>query len=160
MLLTRKQQKFVAEYPKDCNGTQAAIRAGYSPRTANEQAAQLLAKLSIREAIDTALKSRAERTKIDADWVVTNFRNLYLEALAAMDYAAAARCLENLGKHVGVFREHNRQKRDYSPEEVAAIRARLEAAGMDFRCVNAPSDFPLQDVPVNRLPTLNRFSAN
>jgi hypothetical protein len=69
--------------------------------------------------------------------VVTNFRNLYLEALAAKDYSAAARCLENLGKHAGIFREHNKQKR-YSEEEIAAIKVKLEENGMDFTCRNAP----------------------
>lgn len=39
--LTRKQRKFAEEYLVDCNGTKAAIRAGYSPKTANEQAAKL-----------------------------------------------------------------------------------------------------------------------
>jgi phage terminase small subunit len=140
--LTHKQQRFIAEYPIDCNGTQAAIRAGYSPKTANEQAAQLLAKVSVREAIDDALKARAERTQIDADWVVTSFRNLYLEALAAKDYGAAARCLENLGKHVGAFEKHQRQKH-YTAEDIATIRARLEAAGMDFTEKNRPPGFPL-----------------
>jgi phage terminase small subunit len=57
----------VEEFPLDCNVTKAAIRAGYSPKTANEQAAQLLAKLSIREAIDAALRTRSARTQIDAD---------------------------------------------------------------------------------------------
>jgi len=49
MALNPKRQAFCREYLKDSNGTQAAIRAGYSPRTANEQAAQLLAKLSVKE---------------------------------------------------------------------------------------------------------------
>ena len=49
--LTPKQQRFVAEYLKDLNATQAAIRAGYSEKTANEQGARLLAKASVREAV-------------------------------------------------------------------------------------------------------------
>ena len=44
--LPPRQRRFVAEYLVDCNGTQAAIRAGYSRKTANEQAADLLAKPS------------------------------------------------------------------------------------------------------------------
>lgn len=50
-LLTPKQQKFCLEYLKDFNGTQAAIRAGYSRKTANEQAARLLANVSIQNHI-------------------------------------------------------------------------------------------------------------
>ena len=54
MALTDKQRRFVDEYLVDLNATQAAIRAGYSAKTANEQGAQLLAKLSVREAVDAA----------------------------------------------------------------------------------------------------------
>ena len=45
MSLTDKQTRFVQEYMTDLNATQAAIRAGYSAKTANEQAAQLLANV-------------------------------------------------------------------------------------------------------------------
>lgn len=41
--MTDKQARFCEEYMIDLNATQAAIRAGYSPKTANEQAARLLA---------------------------------------------------------------------------------------------------------------------
>jgi phage terminase small subunit len=44
--LTPKQRRFVDEYLVDLNATRAAIRAGYSPRSANEQASMNLAKLS------------------------------------------------------------------------------------------------------------------
>jgi hypothetical protein len=43
--LTPKQHRFVDEYLLDLNATQAAIRAGYSPRTAEQQAARLLGML-------------------------------------------------------------------------------------------------------------------
>jgi phage terminase small subunit len=51
MKLTPKQEKFCHEYLVDMNGTQAAIRAGYSVKTANEQASALLAKLNIQQRI-------------------------------------------------------------------------------------------------------------
>lgn len=51
-----KIRRFVAEYLKDQNGTQAAIRAGYSKRTANEQAARLLTKVSVKKKIESALR--------------------------------------------------------------------------------------------------------
>jgi len=47
--LSAKQEQFCQEYLVDYNGTQAAIRAGYSTKTANEQAARMLAKVSISE---------------------------------------------------------------------------------------------------------------
>lgn len=68
--LTPKQLRFVKEYMIDLNGTQAAIRAGYSAKTANEQAAQLLAKLSIQAAISAEREKQQERTEITADRVL------------------------------------------------------------------------------------------
>ncbi len=61
MSLTPKQACFVEEYLIDLNATQAATRAGYSAKTANEQGAQLLAKLSIREAVAEAQAIRPGR---------------------------------------------------------------------------------------------------
>ena len=49
--MTPKQKKFCVEYLIDLNGTQAAIRAGYSKKTANRIANQLLSKLDIRNYI-------------------------------------------------------------------------------------------------------------
>ena len=49
--LTTKQRLFVDEYIIDFNGTQAAIRAGYSTRTAQEQSSRLLSNVMVAEAI-------------------------------------------------------------------------------------------------------------
>lgn len=69
--MTPKQEAFVREYLIDLNATQAAIRAGYSEHTANEQGARLLANASVRSLINEAQQERAERTKVSADWVLT-----------------------------------------------------------------------------------------
>ncbi len=68
--LTAKQQRFVDEYLIDLNATQAAIRAGYSPRTANEQASQLLAKLSVAAAVARRQAELSRRTGINAERVL------------------------------------------------------------------------------------------
>ena len=68
--LTDKQQKFVDEYLIDLNATQAAIRAGYSVKTANEQGARLLANVSIQEAISKAMAERSKRTGVNQDRVI------------------------------------------------------------------------------------------
>lgn len=57
--MNTKQEAFVNEYLKDHNGTQAAIRAGYSKKTARTIASQLLAKLDISDAIKERVKERA-----------------------------------------------------------------------------------------------------
>ena len=52
--LIDKQQRFVDEYLIDLNATQAAIRAGYSEKTAEQQGYQLLQKTSVLKAIEEA----------------------------------------------------------------------------------------------------------
>jgi phage terminase small subunit len=69
-VLTLKQEKFVNEYLIDLNATQAAIRAGYSEKTAKDIGCENLAKPNIAEAIGKAFKERAQRTKVDADWIL------------------------------------------------------------------------------------------
>ncbi|GIP14383.1 terminase [Paenibacillus montaniterrae] len=81
MKLTAKQKLFVKEYLIDLNATQAAIRAGYSSKTANEQGARLLANVSIQAAIQAAMSKREQRTEITADRV--------LRELAAVGFAQA-----------------------------------------------------------------------
>jgi phage terminase small subunit len=67
---TYKQEAFINEYIVDLNATQAAIRAGYSEDTAGSIGHELLKKPEIRQAIQKAMDSRAERTKITADRVL------------------------------------------------------------------------------------------
>lgn len=68
--LTPKQERFVEEYLIDLNATQAAIRAGYSPRTAKEIGAENLTKPNIRARIDQAIAERSRRTGITQDRVL------------------------------------------------------------------------------------------
>lgn len=68
--LTPKQQRFVEEYLIDLNATKAAIRAGYSEKTAKEIGSENLAKPNIAKAIQEAQNKRAERTEITQDMVL------------------------------------------------------------------------------------------
>lgn len=68
--LTPLQEAFVREYLIDLNGTQAAIRAGYSQATARHIASQNLAKLNVQAAIAVAQRERSQRTEITADRVL------------------------------------------------------------------------------------------
>jgi phage terminase small subunit len=69
--LTPKQQRFVDEYLIDLNATQAALRAGYSARTAEKIGSENLRKPEVKAAIDRAQSNRAEQTQINAAWVLT-----------------------------------------------------------------------------------------
>ncbi|MDR0615921.1 MAG: terminase small subunit [Synergistaceae bacterium] len=80
--MNRKRQRFVEEYLIDLNATQAAIRAGYSEKSAVKIGHQLLDKT--RHLIDAALAERSEKTKITAERVVQE-----LAALAFTDFRKA-----------------------------------------------------------------------
>ncbi|MFG1206907.1 terminase small subunit [Xanthobacter flavus] len=75
-MLTKKQAEFVREYLVDLNATQAAIRAGYSKRTARFMAAENLAKPNIAAAVEAAMAERAARTEITADRVLRELAKL------------------------------------------------------------------------------------
>lgn len=70
MTLNDKQEMFCREYPIDLNATQAAIRAGYSEKTANRTASENLSKPDIQLRISELLKKRSDRLQIDADYVL------------------------------------------------------------------------------------------
>lgn len=122
--LTDKQAAFVREYLVDLNATQAAIRAGYSERTASRIGPQLLGKTWVREAIEKAQAKRAQRVEVTQDYVLSNLvevvertmqRAPVLDrkgeqvtdeegrAVWTFDAKGANRALELLGKHLGIF---------------------------------------------------------
>ncbi|MCD8356269.1 MAG: terminase small subunit [Clostridia bacterium] len=68
--MTEKQKRFVEEYLIDLNATQAAIRAGYSPKTAEQEGYKLVQKSSVSEAIAKAKAERSRRTGISQDRVI------------------------------------------------------------------------------------------
>ncbi len=72
--LTPKQRCFVEEYPVDLNATQAAIRAGYSAKTAKQQGARLLTNVDVAAAIQAAMDARSERTGITQDYVLSTIQ--------------------------------------------------------------------------------------
>jgi phage terminase small subunit len=73
MKLTTKQERFVQEYLIEANAAQAAIRAGYSAKTARFIGAENLTKPNIAAALE---KARAERCELTADWVVDELRKI------------------------------------------------------------------------------------
>jgi len=68
--LTARQSRFVAEYLLDLNATQAAVRAGYSGRTAESTGPRLLGKMNVAEAVRAAMEKRERRTGITQDRVL------------------------------------------------------------------------------------------
>jgi phage terminase small subunit len=76
--LTEKQQCFIDEYLIDLNATQAAIRAGYSVKTAQEQSARLLSKVMVQQAISEAMAERSRRTGINQDRILIELARIAL----------------------------------------------------------------------------------
>jgi phage terminase small subunit len=74
--LTPKQQRFVEEYLIDLNATQAAIRAGYSEKTAGSVGFENLRKPEIASAISEAQAKRSERTQITQDMVLNELAKI------------------------------------------------------------------------------------
>ena len=84
-------EQFAREYAVDLNGKQAAIRAGYSPKTAESQASRLLRNVKVRAAIDAALAKAAERVEVKTDDILRE-----LKRLAFVDLGGAYDDLGNL----------------------------------------------------------------
>lgn len=108
--LTAKQQRFVDEYLVDCNATQAAIRAGYSKKTANVIAAQLLTKLNISHAIQARLKELQQKTQITQEYVREGLQEVAercLQRRPVMVWDREERCLvqakDGAGKDIWQF---------------------------------------------------------
>lgn len=123
--LNDKQAAFCREYLIDLNGTQAAIRAGYSERTANRIASQLLSKLDVQTFITKLKNDRNQRVETDYDWVLTKAKESFLfNAQQVQDNegnpkmvnaTAAGKFLELCGKHTKVKafeREEERAQED------------------------------------------------
>lgn len=74
--LTDKQEAFCSEYPIDLNATQAALRAGYSPNTAQRIGSENLSKPPIQDRIQSIMKARAEKAEINAEWVLGRLKQI------------------------------------------------------------------------------------
>ena len=75
--LAPRRQRFVEEYLVDANATQAAIRAGYSPKTAHVQGSRLLTDVKVRTSIDEGLARLSERARVSAEWVTQKLLDLH-----------------------------------------------------------------------------------
>lgn len=120
MKLTDKQKKFCDEYLIDCNATQAAIRAGYSERTAYSTGNENLKKPEIKTYIDEQLEKIHNKKTADAQEVLEYLTDVMrgqhkeqtlqlvgdgVQSIADIDVSAKERlkAAELLGKRYGLF---------------------------------------------------------
>jgi phage terminase small subunit len=121
-VLTAKQASFVENYLIDLNATQAAIRAGYSKRTAAQQGFENLRKPEIQAALTAAMTARSKRTQLEQDWIIERLMAVVERSMQAepvrdhegnetgeytFQASGANRGLELLGKHLGMFVERH-----------------------------------------------------
>ena len=103
--LTDKQRAFVNEYLIDRNATQAAIRAGYSAKTADRIGPKLVGKSCVAKAVEAATKRlsiKAERSALD---VVRDLQETAQEARETLNFPAAVKAYEIELKHYGGLTE-------------------------------------------------------
>jgi len=124
--LTPKQERFVSEYLIDLNGTQAAIRAGYSPKTANEQAARLLANVSVAAEVAKRSRKHAERAEITAQDVLQGLHKEATREDEGSSHSARVSAWGLLGKYHKLFTD--RIEADISADvTVTDARGQLES---------------------------------
>jgi len=152
--MTPKQQRFVEEYLVDLNATQAAVRAGYSEKTARSQGQRLLTNVDIALAIEAGQAERSERTEVTQDYVLNSivetierckqaepvkYQNGDLVYVATPDgemapaykfnATAVLKGSELLGRHLAMFTDKLVTKNaveDMTDEEIDARLAELE----------------------------------
>jgi phage terminase small subunit len=101
--ITPRAALFVTRYLVHLNATWAAREAGYSGPNTNKIGYQLLRQPLIAAAIAAAMDARAERTKIDQDFVVNALVDEATYHGAGAKHASRVSALELLGKHVRMF---------------------------------------------------------
>lgn len=125
MALNARQTAFVEEYLVDMNATQAAIRAGYSERTAAQTASRLLRNVKVQAATQAAKEARTERTKITQDAVI--------EELAKIGFANMADYMK-VGKDGDPYLDFSKLTRDQSAALVeVSVEDFVDGRGEDAR---------------------------
>lgn len=103
--LTPKQQRFVEEYLIDLNATQAAIRAGYSEKTAAVIGAENLIKPNIAKAIQEAQEKLSNKAQVTIEMVVQGLLNEAKDLSEGSTQSARVSAWAHLGKHLGMFKD-------------------------------------------------------
>ena len=103
--LTPKQQRFVEEYLIDLNATQAAIRAGYSEKTAQEIGSENLSKPMVAKAIAEAQEKLSNKAQVTVEMVVQGLLNEAKDLSYGSTQSARVSAWAHLGKHLGMFKD-------------------------------------------------------
>lgn len=131
MALNERQKRFCDEYMIDLNATQAAIRAGYSVKTANEQGARLLANVSVQAKIQQLQAEISRRTGISQDRVIRELAKVaFLNPLNLVDRDGKIRSdatPDDLACIEGVKYKRSDTDTGFSEEREVKIASKLKA---------------------------------
>ena len=122
--MTPKQAAFAREYLVDRNATQAAIRAGYSAKTANVAGSRLLADVKVAAEVAKNEAETAERVSITVDNVLDMLKREANAGKKSVPNQARIRAQELIGKHIGMFKDRMEFSFEkLSPEELLKLEA-------------------------------------
>jgi len=127
--LRPKHERFVQEYLKDFNATKAYIRAGYSAKSARQNAHRLLTKDYIQQAIKAKNAEIADKNKDEVTRIRERFEEIAYSKDEIGNYKYSTqmqlKALEKLGKAAGMFSKrivHLPEIPQLSPEEIRQLR--------------------------------------
>lgn len=106
--LSPKQARFVAEYLKDQNATQAAIRAGYSKKTAAQQGSRLLMNVEVARAVGQKQERVAKKAEVTVDTLARELEQARSIALKEKQSSAAVQATMGKAKLYGLGVENKR----------------------------------------------------
>lgn len=118
MSLNEKQKRFCEEYVTDTNGTQAAIRAGYSEKTAYSIGFDLLKKPEIKEVIKNHREMTTEKTQITFEWKLDKLRNVVDVTSAMVQDRLGNPKMSDAKTLIAALAELNKMQGHYAPSNV------------------------------------------
>lgn len=102
---TPKEERLIAEYVIDGNGTRAAIAAGYSARSARNTAQEVLARPHVKAEVKRRQRGLVKKLEITAEKVLGDIARVAGKAERARQYNASIRGHQLLGQHLKLFTE-------------------------------------------------------
>jgi phage terminase small subunit len=115
--VTPKQERFVREYLVDLNAKCAAIRSGYSPRSAEQLGFKLLSKPEVKRAVEAGIKKSVEKAEITVDRV--------MEELGAVAFLSSKELFDAEGNLIPINKLPDHVAAAIHPTEV--LKRNLEA---------------------------------
>lgn len=157
--LNAKQEMFCKEYLIDLNATQAAIRAGYSERTASATASRLLKNVNVLARVKELKDKRADELELDAYWVLKRLKDISdrsMQAEPVMEYDpgsqemvetgeyqfdsnGANRATELIGRHVGMFDPKLQLQMQMLEAQVERTKAETEKLKSENKVIAPPT---------------------